>query len=860
MANTGETGSRSSTLSLGSRRVGERKTTVDGGHVTQDFRGGRKKDVAVEHRIKKPRLGQRRGQKDPAKEKTFSNADRKSVQPGRESADNRQSSLGNLSAEERAKRSQALAAAQVAQREELERYTAEAKARAEAEKIEARRKAEAERIERERQEEEQRKQREAEAKRLAEEEARRKKEEHEAQQRMRAEAAQTPDEEQAETVKGKKGKQSKAKPAGKPGPKYQEGRRQKGKLTLERALSDVEGERTRSEAAQKRLREKLRQQQPRTKSGPAGAPGRQYVRDIIVPESIVVSELAVRMAVRGGEVVKKLMEMGKIVTITQTIDADTAELLVGEFGHRTIRVTEADVEVGLKQDDDADMDKVARAPVVTVMGHVDHGKTSLLDALRKTDIVSGETGGITQHIGAYQVTLANKQKITFLDTPGHESFTAMRARGANVTDIVVLVVAADDSVMPQTREAIDHARSAKASIIIAINKCDLPAADPERVKQDLLKHDVLVESLGGDIQVVEVSAMTGEGLDRLTEAILLQAEVLELRANPNRDAEGHVVEAQLDKGRGAVSTVLVSRGTLDIGDIVVAGKEWGRVKALLNEHGDKVKSAGPAVPVEILGLSGAPIAGDEFFVVENEKRAREIAAYREEQVRLRRIKTTGRTSIDMMFLNSTNDNDKELPVVVKADVQGSVEAISYSLESMSTEEVRPRIILASVGGITENDVNLAKASGAVIFGFNVRANGQARKLAEKEGVELIYSTIIYNLVDQARAKLTGLLEPTSQERILGMAQVLDTFDISRIGIIAGCRVQEGIIRQTSRVRLLRNGEIRFDGAIKTLRHHKDQVREIKQGVECGIQLDNFYDIAIGDEIEAYEISQVARTL
>ena len=839
---------RSTKLSLGARRRMERKTTVDGGQVKQTFSHGRTKNVVVEVRRRRPI---RSGQAEPAPAAVAPEppvapapADALPETPPRPQ-ERRSLVLKHLSDEERKSRLRALEQAHKAEEEARQRAGDEARIRAEEEARQAVERAQAERRA---QQEDERRRREEEARLRAEEQAMRlmkKREDAEAGEGEGTDAAKADE----ETEQSRRGKRERGRSALAPKVRSPEQRRRSGKLTVAQALSGEDREdRARSLAAARRAREKLRQQQAE-RQGTQG-PARKFVREVVVPEVIVIGELANRMAVRGSDIVKKLMESGQKATINQTIDADTAELIVGEFGHKVRRVSESDVEVGLKQDDDPEEMKRPRPPVVTVMGHVDHGKTSLLDALRKTDVVSGEAGGITQHIGAYQVRLADGGRITFLDTPGHAAFTAMRARGASVTDIVVLVVAADDSVMPQTREAIDHARAADVPVIVAINKCDMPGADPDKVRQDLLRHELVVESMGGDVLDVEVSALKGDGLDKLAETLLLQAEILELKANPDRDAEGRVIEARLDKGRGAVSTVLVQRGTLRVGDTVVVGKEWGRIRAMVDDRGRTTRSAGPTVPVEVLGLSGAPVAGDEFFVVENEKRAREIAAYREEQERQRKITLTGRSSVEQLFANIAAGEVRELPLVIKTDVNGSAEAIAHSLESYATEEVKPRVLLAAAGGVTESDVTLAKASGAMIFGFNTRANSQARQLAGREGVELRYYRVIYELLDDVRDMLSGLLAPDTTERVLGAAQVLETFDISRVGRIAGCRVLDGAIRHDARVRLLRQGRTLFDGGIRTLRHHKDQVREIRQGSECGIQLEDYQDIEVGDEIEA----------
>ncbi|MEE2980290.1 MAG: translation initiation factor IF-2, partial [Pseudomonadota bacterium] len=551
---------------------------------------------------------------------------------------------------------------------------------------------------------------------------------------------------------------------------------------------------------------------------------------------------------------------GTLATINESIDADTAELLIEEFGHTIKRVSAADVEVGLKGDDDVAEDLMPRPPVVTIMGHVDHGKTSLLDALRRTDVVSGEAGGITQHIGAYQVTLESGAKISFLDTPGHEAFTAMRSRGAKATDIVVLVVAANDSVMPQTVEAINHAKAAEVPIIVAINKSDLPAADTDKVRNDLLQHELVVEELGGEILSIEVSATAETNLDKLEEAILLQAEILDLKANPARAAEGVVIEGELDRGRGAIATVLIQRGTLKIGDIVVAGSEWGRVRALLDDRGESVDDAGPGTPVVILGLGGVPTAGDDVIVVDSERRAREVAAYRQAQMREVRTVAQARGSLEQMFTDIAEGKIDTLPVVIKADVQGSLEAIVGSLDKLATDEVAINLLHGGVGGINESDITLAQASNAAVIGFNIRANAQARKLAQRDNVEIRYYSVIYDLIDDLKASLSGMLAPTLRERILGNAQVLEVFDISKIGNIAGCRVTDGLIKRTSSVRLLRDETVIYEGKLAALKRFKDDAREVKDGLECGIAFENYHDIREGDIIEAYEVEEIARSL
>ncbi len=636
-------------------------------------------------------------------------------------------------------------------------------------------------------------------------------------------------------------------------------RRQGGKMTISQALSGGEG-RHRSVAAQRRRLERERRQ----------AMGQQeqvkQVREVIVPEVITVQELSNRMAERAADVIKKLMGMGVMATITQSIDADTAELVVEEFGHKIKRVSESDVEAGLSLIEDTQESLVPRSPVVTVMGHVDHGKTSLLDALRSTDVVGGEAGGITQHIGAYQIKMKEQvhgfDRITFIDTPGHAAFTEMRARGANVTDIVILVVAADDGIMPQTIEAIRHAKAAEAPLIIAINKCDLPAADPARVRQELLSHDVQVEEMGGDVLAVEISAKKRQGLEKLHEAILLQAEILELKANPDRPADGAVVESKMEKGRGSVATVLIQRGTLRVGDIFVAGAEWGRVRALINDHGKNVQEAGPAVPVEILGLNGTPTAGDELCVVQSEQRAREISEFRTRRRREMASAANKRTTLEQMMENIKAGETKEFTILIKGDVHGSVEALKTALEKLSEDnaEVKVRVLDASVGAVTESDVTLANASKGMVVGFNVRANPQAREMAKRDGVEIRYYSIIYNVIDDVKQVLTGMLAPELREKFLGNARIQEVFNITKVGKVAGCKVVEGIVKRGAKVRLLRDNVVIHEGTLKTLKRMKDEVKEVREGYECGMAFENYDDIKESDVIEAFEIEEIARKL
>ena len=632
--------------------------------------------------------------------------------------------------------------------------------------------------------------------------------------------------------------------------------RRSGKLSLSAALAGGEGGRQRSMAAMKRKQEKARQ-----KAMGFGQKAEKMVRDVQLPETIMVSELANRMAERAADVVKALMKMGMMVTANQTIDADTAELIIEEFGHKAVRVSDSDVEQVIDKVEDKDEDLQVRPPIVTIMGHVDHGKTSLLDALRKANVVSGEAGGITQHIGAYQVKTEKGAVLTFLDTPGHSAFTSMRARGANVTDIVVLVVAADDAVMPQTIEAINHAKAAKVPMIVAINKIDKYEANPQKVRTDLLQHEVVVEAMSGDVQDVEVSAKTGAGLDELLEAIALQAEVLELRANPTRSAQGAVIEAKLDVGRGPVATVLIQHGTLRQGDIFVVGEKWGKVRALINDKGERVKEAGPSVPVEVLGLNGTPEAGDVLNVVDTEAQAREIADYREQASKDKRAAAGAATTLEQLMAKAKADlSVAELPVVVKGDVQGSTEAIVQALEKVGNDEVRVRVLHSGVGAITESDIGLAEASGAPVIGFNVRANAPARASANQKGVEIRYYSIIYDLVDDIKAAASGLLKAEVREHFIGYAAIKEVFKVTGVGKVAGCIVTEGVARRSAGVRLLREDVVIHEGTLKTLKRFKDEVKEVISGQECGMAFENYDDIRPGDVIEIFEREEVERKL
>jgi translation initiation factor IF-2 len=631
-------------------------------------------------------------------------------------------------------------------------------------------------------------------------------------------------------------------------------RRRGAKIDVQAAI-EGEDDRVRSLASVRRQRERERRQAEleRLRSDQV-----KVVREVVLPDNITVQELANRMAARTPEVIKALMKLGVMATITQSLDADTAELVVQEFGHRVKRVSEDDVELGLEGAVDTESALKPRPPVVTIMGHVDHGKTSLLDALRSTDVASGEAGGITQHIGAYQVTLDSGDRITFIDTPGHEAFTAMRSRGASVTDIVVLVVAADDGVMPQTVEAIRHAKAANAPIIVAINKMDRPDANPNRVRQELLNYEIVVEEMGGETQDVEVSALKKTGLDKLAEAILLQAEILDLRANPERTAEGSVIESRLDRGRGPVATVLVQKGTLHQGDIVVAGSEWGRVRAMLDDKARQLKDAGPSMPVEILGLAGVPVAGEPFVVVENEGRAREISEFRQRKARDKAagVATAARGTLDQMLARIQAGEQKEVAVLIKADVQGSAEAIQATVLKQAHEEVKVRVLLSAVGQITESDVQLAKASNAVILAFNVRATSQARDLAQRDGVDIRYYSIIYDVADDVEKMVRGKIAPKAREKFLGYAEIRKVFDITKVGKVAGCMVTEGVVKRGAGVRLLRSGVVIHTGELTQLKRFKDDVKEVARGYECGLSFANFNDLKEGDVVECYETELV----
>ncbi len=859
MSETDEGGTRSKTGASGGKTLSLKRTETS--TVRQSFSHGRSKAVVVE----KKRARVMPGGAPPAPEKPVKHGlaeehaapEARDVESRRPAAARGGVVLRELTEDEKEARLRALTDAKFAE-EELRKRADEDASRRAVEEDKMRRERDA--AEKRKTEEEARKAAEEDARRRAEQEAARRLEKKETDTTTTTTTTTAPpvaakrgrdlaDEE--EEVVAKKGKPGPGAPKTPPARKAAPGGRRAGKLTITRALSDEE-ERMRSVASFRRqLNRAHRQQQAPAVAGP---------REVIIPETITVSELANRMARRGVDIIKVLMKSGMMLTVNDVIDADTAELVATELGHSVKRVAESDVLEGLRGVTDNPEDLAPRAPIVTVMGHVDHGKTSLLDALRKTDVVAGEAGGITQHIGAYQVQLPSGAKITFLDTPGHAAFTAMRARGAKVTDLVILVVAADDGVMPQTVEAIAHAKAAKVPIIVAINKVDKGDANPMRVKTELLQHEIQVEELGGDVLAVEVSAIKGTGLDRLEEAILLQSEVLDLRANANRPADGAVIEAKLDKGRGPVATVLVQRGTLKHGDLVVAGAEWGRVRALVNERGESVQQALPAEPVEILGLSGVPEAGDELVVVESEARAREVTEYRGRKRRESRQATISRQSLDQL-LKSRKDGEKRLlPLVIKADVQGSLEAIEGALLKSGSDEVGVQVLHGGVGGITESDVILAHASGAAIIGFNVRANAQARERSKRDGVEIRYYNIIYNVIDDVKAALSGMLTPETRERFLGNAEILEVFNISKVGKVAGCRVTEGLVRRGAKVRLIRDDVVIHEGDLSTLKRFKDEVREVQVGQECGMAFANFQDIQKGDVIECYEVETIRRSL
>ncbi len=845
-----DTTSKDKTLRVGGRKPLSLKRDTD--TVRQSFSGGRTKAVVVEKKRRRvigpgadggaPAVEEAPKPEAPRPRPTARRPDVEAEAPPK-AARSRGGGmvLRTLTEEEQDARKHALAEARVREAEERKQAEVEARRQAQEDERLALERAEAERRQ---SEEEARKQSEDEARRRSEEAARRRLGEAETTAPARTEA---PDARlRQRRVELPKPTRTKASP----------GERRRGRLTVTNALEASESERERSLASVRRKREKQQRQLH------GFTPTQEkIVRDVVIPEAITVQELANRMAERAVDVIRLLMKDGQMVKITDVLDADSAQIVAEEMGHNVRRVAASDVEEGLFDAPDADETLKPRPPVVTIMGHVDHGKTSLLDAIREANVVSGEAGGITQHIGAYQV-VQDGQRITFIDTPGHEAFTAMRARGAQATDIAVLVVAADDGVMPQTVESINHARAAGVPIIVAINKIDLPGADPNRVRTELLQHEIVVESMGGETLEVEVSALKHTNLDKVLEAILLQAEILSLHANPDRPAEGIVVEAQLDRGRGPVATVLVQRGTLRVGDIVVAGAEWGRVRALIDDRGEQVREAGPSIPVEVLGFQATPEAGDRLGVVESEARAREVTEYRRN---LRREKLAAsaagaRGSLEQMMSRLQVEGKKLFPILIKGDVQGSVEAIAQALEKLGTEEVAAQVMHAGVGGITESDVSLAAASEAPILGFNVRANAQARQAAEREGIEIRYYNIIYDLVDDIKKAMSGLLSPERRETFLGNAEILEGFNISKVGKVAGCRVTEGKVERGAGVRLIRDNVVIHEGKLSTLKRFKDEVREVPAGQECGMAFEKYEDMRVGDVIECYRVEEFARTL
>ncbi|WP_386176360.1 translation initiation factor IF-2 [Sulfitobacter sp. R86518] len=821
----------------GKKTLGLRGASSRPGNVKQSFSHGRTKNVVVETKRKRVVVPK------PAGAKAGGGSNPSLGDPSK-----RPAGITNSEMERRLK---AVQAARAREAEEAEARAAEEKARAEDRE---RRRAEIEAKEAEERE------REESLKAKAEEDERRKKEAEAAAAAAAAPAA-APAAPRSPNIKSgaptpaarkKEGDREETNKRNKGG----DDSRRSGKLTLNQALSGGEGGRQRSMAQMKRKQERQRQ-----KAMGGSVEREKVVRNVNLPPAIVVSELANRMAERVGAVVKALMTNGMMVTQNETIDADTAELIIEEFGHKVVRVSDADVEDVIKEAEDDPKDLVSRPPVITIMGHVDHGKTSLLDAIRKAKVQSGEAGGITQHIGAYQVTTDNGQVLSFLDTPGHAAFTSMRSRGAQVTDIVVLVVAADDAVMPQTIEAINHAKAAKVPMIVAINKIDKYEANPDKVRTDLLQHEVIVEKMSGETQDVEVSATTGQGLDELLEAIALQAELLELKANPNRAAVGAVIEAQLDVGRGPVATVLVQNGTLRQGDIFVVGEQYGKVRALINDQGERVKEAGPSVPVEVLGLNGTPGAGDVLNVTDTEAQAREIAEYREKAAKDKRAAAGAATTLEQLMANAkVNETISELPLLIKADVQGSAEAIVQAMEKIGNDEVRVRVLHSGVGAITDTDVGLAEASNAPIIGFNVRANASARASANQKGVEIRYYSVIYDMVDDVKAAASGLLSNEIREHFIGYASIKEVFKVTGVGKVAGCLVTEGKASRAAGVRLLRDDVVIHEGTLKTLKRFKDEVAEVPSGQECGMAFENYEDIRPGDVIEIFTREEVVRTL
>jgi translation initiation factor IF-2 len=845
-------------LGAGAKKTLTLKRGVEQGTVRQSFSHGRSKQVVVE-KVKRRVIGSPTEAKQEAPAPAEAPVRAKTEAP---KAPTRQTTtaapksgvvLRTLTEDERSARASALADARVREAEERKIAEEEARRRASREVVDQADRAAADARKRE---EDDRHKREEDTKRKAEQEAKKRFGEDTTLKGPSARPALEAEEDDGPR-NPRRGAGGAARPAAAPRPAARPGvQKQRGRLTLVTALSTDEV-RERSVASFRRRTQRL-------KGHASDEPKEKLIREVTIPETITIQELANRMSERGVDVIRLLMKQGHMATINDVIDADTAQLIAEELGHSVKRVAESDVEEGLFTAEGADdaASLQPRAPVVTIMGHVDHGKTSLLDAIRQTEVAAGEAGGITQHIGAYQVTSPSHGKITFIDTPGHAAFTAMRARGAQVTDIVVLVVAADDGVMPQTVEAINHAKAAKAPMIVAINKIDKPDAKPERVRTELLQHEIQVESLGGEILDVEVSATKKMNLDKLLETIGLQAEILDLKANPDRPAEGTVIEAKLDRGRGPVATVLVQRGTLKIGDLIVAGAESGRVRALINDTGASVTSAGPSIPVEVLGFTGTPDAGDRLAVVDSESRAREVTDYRVRQKRdMMAARQTGmRGSLEQMMSQLKTAGRKEFPLIIKGDVQGSIEAINGALDKLGTPEVGARVILSGAGGITESDVTLAESSGAAIIGFNVRAHKEARSAAEQAGIEIRYYNIIYDLVDDVKKAMSGLLTPERRETMLGNAQILEIFNVSKVGKIAGCRVTDGTVERGANVRLIRDNVVVHEGKLSQLKRFKDDAREVTAGQECGMAFENFQDMRVGDTIECYRVETVQRSL
>jgi translation initiation factor IF-2 len=849
----------SDTKDPGEKKLGLGKLTLkprtETGVVRQSFSHGRSKQVVVE-KVKRRSIGGAPEIKaEPAPAETAKKpaaAKAKAAPAAAPAAEGPKASgvvLRTLTEEERVARAHALADSRVREAEERKIAEEEARRRQSREGID---KTEREAAETRKREEEERRKHDEETKRKAGEVAKKRFGEDEAKRLAAGRMAPEADDDDGPPKSRRPGaaRPATARPAAPRGAPAKE----RGRLTLVTAL--------RADEVRERSVASFRRRTQRLKGHSSAEPKEKLVREVTIPDVITISDLANRMSERAVDVIRLLMQQGQMLQINDTIDADTAQLIAEEMGHSVRRVSEADVEEGLFDKVDETEATTPRAPVVTVMGHVDHGKTSLLDAIRSAKVAEGEAGGITQHIGAYQVTAPSGAKITFIDTPGHAAFTAMRARGAKVTDIVVLVVAADDGVMPQTVEAIDHAKAAKVPIIVAINKIDKADAKPERVRTDLLQHEIQVESMGGEVVDVEVSATKKTNIDKLLEMIGLQAEILDLKSNPDRPAEGTVIEAKLDRGRGPVATVLVQRGTLKVGDLVVAGAEWGRVRALVSDTGDPIETAGPSTPVEVLGFSGTPGAGDRLAVVENEGRAREVTDYRARQKREKsNVRASGmRGSLEQMMAQAKTSGRKEFPLVIKADVQGSLEAVIGSLEKLGTEEVAARVLHAGVGGISESDVTLAEASGVPIIAFNVRANKEAREAAERAGIEIRYYNIIYDLVDDVKKAMSGLLPPTLRETMLGNAQILEIFKVSKVGSIAGCRVTDGTVERGANVRLIRDNVVIHEGKLSQLKRFKDDVREVGAGQECGMAFENYQDMRAGDVIECYRVETIQRSL